>query len=75
MNQQMYLDILTNHFSLFANGQYEDGHWLFHQDNNPKHTSRLFRGFLERERVFWVKFFILRQKLRSFNVERYSYKF
>jgi hypothetical protein len=47
MNQPMYLDILTNHFSLSANGQYEDGHWLFHQDNNPKHTSRLCQGFLE----------------------------
>ena len=73
MNQQMYLDILTNHLLLFANGQYEDGHWVFHQDNNPKLTSRLCRGFLERERVFWVEFFILRQKLSSFNVERYSY--
>ena len=59
MNQQMYLDILTNHLLLFANGQYEDGHWVFHQDNNPKHTSRLCRGFLERERVLCVKVFYL----------------
>jgi hypothetical protein len=56
MNQQMYLDILTNHLLLFANGQYEDGQGVLHQDNIPKHTSRLCRGFLERERVFWVKF-------------------
>jgi hypothetical protein len=47
MNQQMYLDILKNHLLLFANGQYEDGQWVLHQGNIPKHTSRLYRGFLE----------------------------
>ena len=50
----MYLNIITNHLLPFANGQYEEGRWVLHQDNDPKHTSRLCRGFLEREQVVWV---------------------
>jgi hypothetical protein len=54
MNQNMYLDILTNHLLPFGNSQYEEGDWILHQDNDPKHASGLCRGFLQRERVLWV---------------------
>ena len=54
MNQNVYLDILTSHLLPFANGQYEGGEWILHQDNDPKHKSALCRGFLERELVLWV---------------------
>ena len=67
----MYLNILTNHLLPFANGQYEEGRWVLHQDNDPKHTSRLCRGFLEREQVVWVILaWIL--KLKSYNRIRKS---
>ena len=55
MNQEVYLDILTNNLLPIANGQYEEGHWVLYQDIDPKLTSRLCRGFLERE---WVMFYI-----------------
>ena len=47
MNQEMYLDILTNHFLPFANGQYEEGHWVLHQDNDPKHTPKKAKEYFE----------------------------
>ena len=53
MNEEIYLDILTNNFL-----PREEGHWVLHQDIDPKLNSRLCRGFLEIERVLWVMFFI-----------------
>ena len=52
----MYLKILCDHLLPFATGKYGDD-WILHQDNDPKHTSRYCRGFLERENLLWVHLF------------------
>jgi hypothetical protein len=51
----MYLEILIDNLLPFAIGRYENN-WILHQDNDPKHTSRLCREFLNSEEVIWVSY-------------------
>lgn len=50
MNAQMYQEILKNHIlPHLRSNMPEDS--LFQHDNDPKHTSRLVRSFLEEENI------------------------
>ena len=47
-------EILTNGVLPFIKSAYPHGH-CFQQDNNPKHTSRLARTFMEENEINWWK--------------------
>ena len=70
LNQRSYLQIIIDTLLPWAIGRF-GADWILHQDNDPKHTSRLCREFLIFERVLWVrslKSFILKtfNKLKLF---------
>jgi DDE superfamily endonuclease/Transposase len=49
MTQQVYKDILQN-AALPSGGKiYSSENWIFQEDNDPKHSSKLCRSFLEKE--------------------------
>ena len=47
-------EILTNGLLPFIRETFPDGH-RFQQDNDPKHTSRVARSFLEDNNINWWK--------------------
>jgi len=50
MNAEMYKDILINNLS----GQYADNlqlAWIFQQENDPKHTSKIVKSWLNQEAI------------------------
>ena len=52
MDAQMYQDILGRTLIPFLRDTYPDGHRLM-QDNDPKHTSRAARKYLEDNHINW----------------------
>ena len=48
----MYVDILKDFLVPFLKETFPDGH-RFMQDNDPKHTSRLAKAYLEDQEVNW----------------------
>ena len=54
MDAPVYIDVLEKTLLPFLSDVYPDGH-RFMQDNDPKHTSRLGRRFLEDNEVTWWK--------------------
>lgn len=50
MDQHIYVDILRNHLLPFANEKLAED-WIFQADNDPKHTSKEAKEFLERNKV------------------------
>ena len=52
MDAPMYCDILRRTLLPFLRDVYPEGHKLF-QDNDPKHTSRCAKQFLEENGVNW----------------------
>ena len=54
MDAPFYVNILDKTLLPFLQNVYPDGH-RFMQDNDPKHTSRLGRHFLEDNEVTWWK--------------------
>lgn len=54
MNAVLYVEILKNTLLPFQNRVFPDGMQLM-QDNDPKHTSKLARSWMEEEGVNWWK--------------------
>ena len=55
MDAQFYIsEILTNGLLPFIESAFPDGH-RFQQDNDPKHTSRLAKTFMEENNINWWK--------------------
>ena len=55
MDAQFYVsEILSNRLLPFIHDNFPDGH-CFQQDNDPKHTSRLARSFMEDNGIYWWK--------------------
>ena len=54
MNAVLYVEILKNTLLPFQNRVFPDGMRLM-QDNDPKHTSKLARSWMEEEGVNWWK--------------------
>ena len=52
MNAQLYISILEQTLLPFIATVYPDGHRLM-ADNDPKHTSKAAREFLEENGVYW----------------------
>ena len=52
MNAQVYVGILEDFLVPFIAERFSDGH-RFMQDNDPKHTSRLARGYLKEHDINW----------------------
>jgi len=51
MNGEMYRDILINNLS----EEYADNlplAWIFQQENDPKHTSKIIKSWLNQEAIF-----------------------
>ena len=53
MTQEVYLELLAIHLVPFGLNNYGNN-WYLHQDNDPKHTSRLCTDFLKRHHINWV---------------------
>lgn len=53
MNALLYTNILDSTLLPFVKDVFPDSHYLFMQDNDPKHTSRHAQGFLEGDINWW----------------------
>lgn len=54
MDAQMYVKILEDTLLPFIHEKYPEGH-RFMQDNDPKHTSRLAKCFMQEKNINWWK--------------------
>ena len=54
MDAVMYTEILHATLLPFLQDTYPDGHKFF-QDNDPKHTSRVAKAFMEEKNINWWK--------------------
>ena len=54
MDAPFYVSILENFLTLFIREKFPQGH-QFMQDNDPKHTSRLAKAYMEEQSVNWWK--------------------
>ncbi|RNA07248.1 Transposable element Tcb1 transposase [Brachionus plicatilis] len=50
----LYREILAQYLSPFGAINY-DFWFKLHQDNDPKHRSKIYTNFLEKNNVYWVK--------------------
>ena len=50
ITQEVYLEILASHLLPFGLNRFGTD-WFLHQDNDPKHTSRLCAFFLEQNEI------------------------
>jgi transposase len=55
MNAPGYIEVLENGLKPYINKLPLPSNCQFMQDNNPKHTSKAVREWLEKENVFWWK--------------------
>ena len=56
MNAALYVRILRNGLLPFIEEKFDDNRECrFQQDNDPKHTSRLVRQFLDDSNIHWWK--------------------
>jgi hypothetical protein len=53
MDANVFVEIASNYLIPKANEMY-GRNWFLHQDNDPKHTSRLVVNFLQYNNVRWV---------------------
>jgi len=67
MTQEVYLEILACHLLPFGLNRFGTD-WFLHQDNDPKHTSRLCAFFLEQNEIKWASFHLYIQII-PFNCE------
>ena len=54
MDAPLYVNILENFLTPFIQEKFPQGH-RFMQDNDPKHTSRLAKVYMEEQSVNWWK--------------------
>ncbi len=54
MDAPLYVNILENFLTPFIQEKFPQGH-RFMQDNDPKHTSRLAKAYMEEQSVNWWK--------------------
>ncbi len=54
MNAPSFVNVLHITLKPFITAIYPNGHW-FMQDNDSKHTSRLYRSFMEENSINWWK--------------------
>ena len=55
MNAQLYVDILDRTLLPYIRTVFQDQHYRFMQDNDPKHTSKLAQHYFESVGVNWWK--------------------
>ena len=55
MNCVLYLEILADFLLPFMAKHFNVTDGVLHQDNDPKHTSRLCTNFLENSGINWIK--------------------
>ncbi len=55
MDSILYNEILTDYFIPFASRAYGIKNFNLHQDNDPKHSSKICTNFLERNQIKWIK--------------------
>ena len=53
MTSEVYLELLADHCVPFGLNRFGND-WFLHQDNDPKHTSRICTDFLHLHRIKWV---------------------
>jgi hypothetical protein len=51
MEQTKYLSILSNEAIPSGNASFQGGQWIFQQDNDPKHNSKLCKTYLSSQRL------------------------
>lgn len=55
MNGELYNEIISDYLIPFACAEYGIRNFVLHQDNDPKHTSRLCSNFLKLNNIKWIK--------------------
>jgi transposase len=55
MDAVLYKEILLDYLFPFIGGNYGFHRAILHQDNDPKHTSKLCKGVLNRYGINWIK--------------------
>ena len=55
MNSEIYMEILSDFLLPFMAAHFNITEGVLHQDNDPKHTSRLCKDFLVNSGISWIK--------------------
>jgi hypothetical protein len=54
MTEEVFVDIMAHHFLPKAQKLFPQKDYILHQDNDPKHTSKMAREFLTNSDIIWV---------------------
>ena len=68
MDAKLYREILGDYLFPFMAAKFNFD-CVLHQDNDPKHTSRLIRTFLDVNEINWVSFILFKKNKTLFDTE------